>query len=203
MFPGQRKLRCVVIERRAGPLNGGVTRVAGRGEARIFMVRIHRGIELRLVAIHTRGWGAGKLAILMTRSAFDTGVFSSQGEAGLAMIELRASPLYGCVTGLALRGEIGRPVIRILGRIEIRQVAPDAGGGSGRKSPVYVARNTGGTGVCARQRESGERSVIERCALPLKGRMARFASHRETGLGMVRIGGLGEIRLMATDARGR
>ncbi len=51
MLSGERKLRRrIVIERRAFPLCGGVAGLAGGGEARRFVIRICRRVELRQVA---------------------------------------------------------------------------------------------------------------------------------------------------------
>ncbi len=106
VFAGQRELGCVVIKFRTRPLCRGVAGFTGRGESGILMIRALGRLELRLVAIHTRGRGTRELAALMARSAFHVGVFSSKRKTRQTVIELCARPLRRGVARFALLREI-------------------------------------------------------------------------------------------------
>src|SRR5947209_8387908 len=67
---------------------------------------------------------------------------------------------------------------------------------------VGVARSAGHGGMRAGQRERGV-VVVKGGARPVGGRVAGFASRRESGGGVIRVGGAVVVRLVAAYAGGR
>ncbi len=129
MFPGQRKLRRAVVEGRARPLRGRVTRFTGLRETRRCVVWVCRLLEIRQVTRGTRGADSCKLAAYVTARAGGRGMFSRQKEFRVrVVIESRSQPLRCVVAALTRLWESGCSVIRIRSLLEIGQVATGTSG---------------------------------------------------------------------------
>jgi hypothetical protein len=200
VFARQRERGSVVIEGRPSPLRRRVAVFAGLREACLFMPGSGGGVELRLMTVHARRRCPRELACLVAARALDGCVFAGQRESRQTVIELRARPLRYCVAGLALRGELRCAVIRVLRPFISRHVATGARRRGRRELPVDVARGAADRGVSTYQSKSCECRMVKRCRLPLRRGVARFASDREARLGVIRIRGAGERRLVATHA---
>ena len=115
------------------------------------------------------------------------GVLASERKFGCIVIELGAQPLRGGVAELAVLREASGGVVRVLGRLEVGQVARVAGRAEGGVLSVGMALSARGGGVFASQRKLGC-IVIELGAQPLRGRVAELAALRVTGRNMIRAG---------------
>ena len=107
------------------------------------------------------------------------------------------------MANLAGRGEAGRGVIGVRGRLVIRLVAAET---FARSSFIYVIFMTDGAGLSNVGTDALEELVVVEYSL-VKRRIGRFvaslAGRGKSGRGMVRVGGRLVIRLVAavTDAR--
>jgi len=132
-----------VIEGRSAP---GRCRVAGSASGRESsrdVVRIRRRIVdcfVAAVAIFRRSLVD---AIHVARGARHRSMFPGEREGGGAVIEYGTRPLRGAVASFASLREARGHVIGTRGRLELRQVARDAGGGQRRVLVVHVARGAG------------------------------------------------------------
>ncbi len=191
MLSGEREFRrCIVVERRAFPLCGGVARLAGSGEARRLMIRICRGVELWEVAHRALAGSSRVLAIDVTLGASGRSVLPGEGESRLRMIELRTFPLSSGVTGLARCCEPGVAVVRIGGGLIRIQMTGGAVLRRPRELVVQVALLATHRGVLPRERELCGRIVIEARAGPLHSGVARLAGSGESRCRVVRIDGV-------------
>ena len=120
-------------------------------------------------------------------------MFAGQRELGRVVVEDRSRPLRRRVARFACLREPCRGVIRILSRLEFRQVTSRASRPESGELSTHMATRARCRGMFARQRELG-RIVIEDRARPLRCRMARFARLRESGRYVIRIRGLLEFR---------
>ena len=113
---------------------------------------------------------------------------AGQGEAGRRMVKGRRGPIGGGMARLARLREPGSRVRRIIGAIEIGEVAADAGRVRGGQVviAIHVALRALQRGVEAGQREPGRR-VIERRTAPGRRGVALLAGLREIGLYVTRI----------------
>lgn len=117
----------------------------------------------------------------VTGRAGDGRVLARQWILGLRrMIELRALPLRRGVAQCAVLRESRRHVIRILGGLEVFQVAAFTSRRQAFEHVIYMARRAGYRSMFARKRKLGG-VVIELRALPLRGGVAQFAGLRKTG----------------------
>jgi len=163
------------------------------------MVRIRSAVEVFLMASHA---GCRRSCILVVGVALDAGqgcVVSGQCKTGFAVIEGCALPTGGAVAGRAVLREPCGGMIRVLGVVEIRQVAGHALCGSSREDVVHVALRAVDGGVRACQREL-RLAVVEGGSQPTGGGVAGLAILRKTGCGMVGVAGAVKIREMAGDA---
>lgn len=121
------------------------------------------------------------------------------------MIESRWIPGAAVVAGLASGREAGLRVRRIVGLVEVREVAANTSRRRSRKLPAGVARAAIEIGVCPDQGESGELQVIELRAHPIVHRVALLAGGGQIQRNVIDAERLGarEISLVAREAHGR
>ena len=154
---------------------------------------------LQVAADALRRCVSGVVAVDVALRTATVRVRTGQRETGLRVIELRARPLRGRVAERAVLRESGRHVVRILGALEILQVAADALRRRPGVLPVDVALAQA-TLVCAPV--SGNRvfewSKVAPC--PLHRRVAQRAVLREAGRHVIRIRGALEVLQVAADA---
>ena len=124
-----------------------------------------------------------------------------QRETSGGVIKGRGSPIRRAVARLARLRETSRRVRRIVGAVEIGQVAADTSRVRGRQVviAIHVALRALQGGVRARQREPGGR-VIERRIPPGRGRVALLARLREVRLHVIGVRGAVEVGQVAADA---
>jgi len=120
---GEREARGIVVKRRPGPRDRGVTGVASRGESALRVARVGRA----LVVLHVAGRaGSGVqcvVAVHVTLRALQGRVRPGEREPGAGMIECRARPRGGVVASLTGLRKLRLHVIRIGCALEILQVA--------------------------------------------------------------------------------
>lgn len=144
MRAGQSKAGCRVIKGRAGPVDDGVTVTQGAilRETGGCVRRIQGSHEIGLVAVPAGAAAQGVIIGPVTRRALLGGMHAHEREAGRRVVELGPQPLHGIVTTGAILREICRLMVWISGRIEIIQVASNAGAGRQRKVVVDMALRT-------------------------------------------------------------
>jgi hypothetical protein len=120
MFPSEREFRGVVIECRALPLSGVVTRFTRLREPR--MGWILRILIIRHVTRRTRRAQRRELIVHVTRRARDRRMLARQRELRCVVIERRPGPLRRRVARFARLRETRRRVIRTRRLLEVQQV---------------------------------------------------------------------------------
>ena len=192
VFPCERELRRIVIERCSVPLRGRVAGFASGRESCV--VWILRSLVVRQVAGGTRGTQSRELASHMASRAGRCRMFPRQWELGRVVIEGRTGPLRGGVTRFARLWKSRRCVVRVASLLEIGQVASGASGADSRKLAADMAARAGGRGMFAGQRELSVRIVIEPGPQPLRRGVAALAGLRKSRRRMIRIRCLLEVR---------
>ena len=191
-----------VIKGRSRPRRGVVAQPAGGGEGRRGVIWISSALIIRLVAgVAVRG-RSRKLAVNVTTGAGHRGVRAGQREGCGVVVETRRSPGCRSVAHLALLREPGRGVIRIIGALEIFQMAGHALRAQIGELPARMAGLALQGGVRARERETAQR-VIERRVSPGNRAVADGAIRREPTGNVVRISRLLKIRHVARRTGGR
>ena len=186
--PSQRKASAGVIKGGSSPGCGGVALLAGLREVGLHVAGVVGALEVRHVAGHASGIGAGErvVAVHVTLRALQVGMRPGQGEAGGGVIEACSSP-GGCVVALlASLRKVGLHVARIIRVLEVREVAAYATGIRDVVVVVDVALRALHAGMGTRQREAGSR-VIELGRRPGGGVVALIASLRKALLRVVRV----------------
>jgi hypothetical protein len=176
-----------VIERSSSPLRCCVAGGARCRESRSRVVRISRRIVNRAVAAVAILRSPFIDAVHMARRTRGGGVFAGERERSGAVIEYGSGPLRRAVTGLAGLRESCRDVIRIGRRLELGEVAGDAGRRQRRVLPVKVAAGASGCGVLAGQGES-RGAVVERRSGPLSRAVTQRTILREARGRVIRVG---------------
>ena len=115
------------------------------------------------------------------------------------MVKGRRAPDRRTVAHVALLREANRRVVWVVRVLKILQMAAYAGRVCNVVVRVDVTLAALQSRVSPRQRPSGGR-VIERCRIPVRGRMADLALLRKTGGRVVRVVRVLEILQMAADA---
>jgi hypothetical protein len=115
------------------------------------------------------------------------------------VVKGRRAPGRRTVAHVALLREPGRRVVWVVRVLKILQMAADAGRVCNVVVRIGVTLAALQSGVSARQWPSGRR-VIERCRIPVRGRMADLALLREAGRRVVRVVRVLKILQMAADA---
>ena len=116
-----------VIELAIGPLHGVMALLAGGGESGMRQRR-RRVVEISLVTADARHGGQVVVVVDVAIGAFARryGMAAGEKESGGGVVELRIQPVVGGVAGVALSRELGRHVVGIDGRGEVRLVAGEA-----------------------------------------------------------------------------
>ena len=161
----------------SSPGCGGVALLAGLREVGLHMAGIGRALEIRHVAGHARSIAAVErvVAIHVTLRTRHGGVEPSQRKAGCGVVKAGSSPVSSVVALLAGLREVGLHVVRIVGGLEIGQVAGHASCVCDGVVVVDVALRALHAGVGTRQRESGG-GVIELGRHPRGGVVALLTS---------------------------
>lgn len=128
---------------------------------------------------------------------------ASERELGLrVVVELYAQPGRGVMAGRALLRESRGAVVRIIGPVEILQVAADTIGTGAREIIVGVTCGAFQLGVRAGQGEACELGVIEGRSLPAIHAVTELALGREPDRGVVGVAGFRKVGGVATAASG-
>src|SRR5215467_11007113 len=161
-----------MIECSVAPRGRGVALLTGCREVRLYVVRIGRSVEIRLVTTHARCIGSGQIvvAIHVALRALQRRMRPGERESGRGVIEGRVAPGGGGVALLARVWEVRLHVVWIRRSLEVLQVATDAAGVRTRQ--VVVAIHVALRALQRRMRP-GEREasgrVIERGVAPRSG----------------------------------
>ena len=151
-----------VVERRSLPGIRGVAGQASRGESRGLVVRVCCVVVILFVTAITVGWQSRVIVVYMTVGAGHFQVCAGQREFRFVVIEGGWNPRRGAVAQLALLGEARLQVVRILGVVEIGQVAGHASCVRQLVIPVDVTLRAIQRNVRTRQRPSGFAVVKQR-----------------------------------------
>jgi hypothetical protein len=123
------------------------------------MLGVCCGTEILLMAAGTLRWGSLVLAVGVTLRAWDVRMLPGQLEIGLVMVKCRRLPRRSGMTGLALRREGGRRVLRVRRSIVLLLMARDALRGESLKPVARMALRAGGRQVSTSQCKSGRGMV--------------------------------------------
>jgi len=169
----QRKAGGCVIERRAQPVGRGMASRAVLREVAGFVRWIIRPVIIRLVAVPARAATQGVIVVYVALRALQTGMRPGQREPGGRVIERRARPIRNrsAVAEGAILRETGRGVRRVVGSVEISQMAIDTGRAAQSVIVVHVAGGALLGRMQTYQREPGS-CVIEDRAQPVRSRVA-------------------------------
>ncbi len=143
-----------VIKGRPRPRCGVVAQRAGGGEGRRRVVGIGGALIIRLVTGEAVRGRSCKLPVDMATGAGHGGVRAGQREGRGVVIKARGSPGRRGVAHLALLREPRCRVVRIIGALEILQVAGHALGAQIRELPARVASLALQGGVRSREGET-------------------------------------------------
>ena len=162
-----------VIEHRAGPIRGGVAKLAILRESRRRMGRIVGPLIVLEVTVAASGAQGRVLAVRVALHASGSDVRARQRELGLrGVIEHGAVPVGCGVAQRTILRESGRNVVRIGGRLVILQMTVVASGAQTFIDAVGVALQASGGHMFASEREGGLRIVIELRPVPIGGGVA-------------------------------
>jgi hypothetical protein len=126
-------------------------------------------------------------------------VLPGQGETRVVVVKGRRAPGRRTVADIALLREANRRVVWVVRVLKIFQMTARAGRVCNVVVRIDVTLAALQSRVSPRQRPAG-RCVIERCRVPVRGRMADLALLREAGRRVVRVVRVLEIFQMAADA---
>ena len=127
MSAGERESRSGVIERRAGPVRGGVADRAVLREAGRSVRRVGGDVVIGEVAVNSGAAGQAIVVVHVTLRALQTGMSASERKPRSGVIERRASPVRGGMAAAAILREVRGFMRRIVGIVVVRNVAVDAG----------------------------------------------------------------------------
>ena len=121
----QRKPRFRVIERRRLPGCGGVAGFASLRESPAHVVRVRGSLEIFQVTRHAGRAGQVVVVVDVAIGALPrrNRMRAGQHKIYRGVIETGRLPTRSSVALQAIRGEVGRDVVRILGRLKILKVA--------------------------------------------------------------------------------
>ena len=199
---GQRELRRrIVVELHTLPLNRVMAERAVSRKASRHVVGIVGGlIEVGSVASVARQRRTGVLAVHVTGGTLYPDVRARERELGFVVIERPAFPCGSGVADIAVLGEPGGHMVRVLGAVVVLEVAALARLDQPGELTADVAGVARQIHVGPGQRELGRGTVIELRALPLGGVVALGAVLLESGAQVVRSGGLVEVGHVAAFA---
>ena len=172
MGAGQREACSGVVELRAHPLDGRVTRRAVLRETGRDMRRRIGLLEIREMAPYALQRRIVEVSIRVALGAGHCLMGAGQLETGQAVIECGILPPGCVVTGLARGWEIPSPMIRIRRFCVIRQVAAGTGGRRANELIAHMALRARNAGVQAGQGEGRELVVVKGSTRPRERGMA-------------------------------
>lgn len=155
--------------------------LAGLRHVGLYVVRLRSALEVPEVAIYADRVGAGQVVVVidMAVRAWRRHVSARQRETGCRVIEIRSCPVRGGMALLTGLRDAGLGVVRVIGFVEVRKVATDAGSVGDGVVVVDVAGFAADGSV-----GTGQRPTLRRVAKvdvgPLSGVMAHRAGRRLT-----------------------
>ena len=200
--PGQCERRAGVIKATTAPRRCAVAVLTRRRESRRRVLRIGRRIERILVTRHAQGALAAVDAVTVAGSAGLRRVRTGERKVRLRVIERRAGPSAGGVTGDAVGRKPGAAVVRSGGAVVVGLVTRVAGRALALVHPIAVASGARDGGMRTGQRKS-RRLMIERGRLPARRLVAALAGGRISQRCMTRVGRGVVGGAMTADARRR
>jgi hypothetical protein len=169
-----------VIESGSQPTRGRVASGAACRESRRYVIRIIRGLIFRLVTAEAVGRNCSVVVVHVTVCTCHGRVLPGQWETRVAVVEGRRAPGRRAVAHVALLRKADRRVVWVVRVLKILQMAAYAGRVCNVVVRIDVTLAALQSRVSPRQRPSG-RCVVERCRVPVRGRMADLALLREAG----------------------
>ena len=198
----QRKAGSGVVEDGAVPIDRAMAAGTILRETRLFVRRVVGVVVIGLVTAPARPACQIEVIVGVALGALQAGVRAGQRKPGSRVVKSsRSGPVEGrssMAQGAVLR-EPARFVRRVVGSVEVAEMAVDAGRAVQAEVVVDVARRALLGGVEAEQLESGG-GVVEGGAGPIGGGVAHSAVLGEAGRRVVGTGGLLEIGKMASHA---
>jgi len=191
-----------VVERGAQPSGRAVALGAGLRKADLDVVGILGAVEIFQMATDAVGGRALVLSAHVAGRALQRGMGAGERKAGAVVIETGRNPRCRVVAYLALLRESGRSVVRVIGVLEILQVAGHAQGAEIRKLTARVAGLALQRGVPTRERETTQR-VVECGIGPGNRAVADGAIRGESAGDVVRVVCFLEVCHVAGRTRGR
>jgi hypothetical protein len=196
---GQRKLGCVMVERRRCPIRRWVALRAIMVEIAGNVIRVRRLLEISLMALVTVCIHQLIVATNVTWLALRGNVRSGQRKLGCVMVERRRCPIRRWVALRAIVVEITGNVIRVRRLLEIRLVALIAV----RIRQLIVAARVTRLALSRNMRPSQRKLgciVIECCSRPIRCCVTLRAIMVEIAGNVIRVRRLLEISLVALIA---
>jgi hypothetical protein len=198
----QWECRLVMVELSSRPTRGCVANRAVGWESGLRVVGICRSLKILHVAAGARRRSTSELPVHVTLLARNIDVRTGEWELGEGVVvEARGLPGRGCVASLACCRKSRLQVVGLRRALEVLHVTSGARCRSSGELAVHVTLLTCHVNVCSRERELGERVVIECRGLPGRGCVARLASGRKSRLHVIRVRRALEILHMASRAR--
>lgn len=187
MRPGQGKCRVVVIERRRNPRRSVVAQIAGLREPGSDVVRARSIVEIGQVTGDASGAGQLIVSVDVALRALQRSMRPGKRKSGAGVIEDRAAPGCGRMTGIASGRESRLRVVGVGGAGVILHVASRACPALQAVVPIKVALRAWQRSMRSSQCEAGT-GVIKGRAAPRHGAVALLAGLRERRLHMIGIG---------------
>ena len=200
MRAGQGESRARMVKEGRYPRRRRMAHGAFLRESSRYVAGIARVVEVREVARNTCRAQAREFAADMAARAGHVDMSAGQGERRSRMVEFRAGPLRRRMAERAILGEACTRVVGGGRAVVIDQVAGGAILRGARIPSVDMTLLAGSIDVGTRQRELGQRIVVEFCTAPSDGAVARGAGSREAGVHMVRVGRAIEVGDVAGGA---
>ena len=186
-----------VIEGCAQPTGSRVADSAGIGEPCRDVIRTVCSLIVRLMAAETISGQSGVVVVDVTFGTVEIHMRPGQGERCVVVVERRRGPRRSVMADVALLGQVGGNVVRVVCTLKVFEVATDAGGAGQVVIVVGMALTALHIGMGAGERPSGSR-VIEGCGSPIRSAVARLALLRETSGHVIGILSCLEFCQMAT-----
>lgn len=160
-----------VVELSSIPRSRGVAGLASCREPRRYVVGVVRVLIIRLVTRIAIGRNVGVVVVYVATRTRHGFMGAGQRKGGVVVVEGRRNPRCRVVTHIASLREAGLHMVRILGVVEILQMAGDTSPAIELVVAVDVTLRTLQRGMCSGQSEAGA-IVVKFCARPRRGGMA-------------------------------
>lgn len=175
-----------MVELGSLPIRCRVTGIAFGRNVALCMGRVGGLLEVGQVAARAVHRCAGESAAYVASGALHGLVRARQCKTRGVVVELCALPTDVAVAGCAVVRESRRRMRRVLGGVEIGNVASEAVGGSAGETAAHVTGDASQPSMRAHQCEVGKARVIEFRALPAIHSMAALTLQRKLRCSMVR-----------------